>query len=266
MMRVCASAGLALVLLLVAGGCVGLEAEPDPDREDWVRLFEGRNLDGWSGDRDMVDVDDGVLRFSASTEGYTGANGDERWLVHDGDWSFYRLRVEYRFPETDLDPAGWPEAEIRRAAVRVHSTKGDSGSPVGVEVELLGGDGENDRPTGNVCTPGTQIDMGGRAVTRECVSSASLTHHGDEWVVLEVTVLGAERIEHVIDSVRVLAYERPRLDDGTLLAGGGVAIRSNGWPFDIRRIDLLPLRGCTDPQAVNRKSYFVSSDPRACTE
>lgn len=253
-------------LVLVAVGCGGPEPDPDPDREDWIRLFDGRNLDGWLGDGGMVDVDDDLLRFTASTDGYSGANRGDRWLVQEGDWSFYRLRIEYRFPETDLDPADWPDGQVRRAAVWVHSTTGDNKSPVGMEVELLGGDGENDRPTGNVCTPGTQIDMAGRPVTRECVSSASLTHHGDEWVILEVTVLGAERIEHAIDSVRVLSYERPRLDDGTLLAGGGLAIRSGGWPFDIRRIDLLPLRGCTDPLAANRKSYYVSSDPQACTE
>ncbi|MEQ9105521.1 MAG: DUF1080 domain-containing protein [Rhodothermales bacterium] len=253
-------------LLLATAGCGGPESDPDPDREDWVRLFDGRSLSGWNGDRDLVDVDDGLLRFLPGTPADGIAPDPGRFLAHDGEWSFYRLRLEYRFPETDLDPASWPERDVRRASVWVHSTEGANGENVGMEVELLGGDGENDRPTGNACTPGTQMDMSGRAVGRECVSSASETHHGDEWVTLEVTVLGAERVEHRVDGVRVLAYERPRMDDGTLLAGGGIAIRSGGWPFDIRRIDLLPLRGCTDPQAVNRKSYYVSSDPRACLD
>ncbi len=250
------------VVLLGMAACGGPESDPDPDREDWIPLFDGRSLSGWSGDRDQVDVDDGLLRFLSGTPQNSDSPGEGFFLVHEGEWSFYRLRFEYRFPETDLDPASWPERDVRRASVWVHST----GENVGMEVELLGGDGENDRPTGNVCTPGTQMDMNGRAVERACVSSASETHHGDEWVTLEVTVLGAERMEHRVDGVRVLAYERPRTDDGTLLAGGGIAIRSGGWPFDIRRMELLPLRGCTDPQAVNRKSYFVSSDPRACLD
>lgn len=261
-MRVYLLAGL----VLVAAGCGAPDRNPDPDREDWVPLFDGRSLDGWSGNRAWVEVDEGMLRFSASPEGEFGARPEYRWLVHEGDWTFYRLRVEYRFPETDRDPADWPDRDIRRASVLLHSSDGNAADPVALEVELLGGDGEHDRPTGNICTPGTHIDMGGRTVARDCVSSASETHHGSEWVTLEVTVLGADRMEHQVDGVRVLAYERPRADDGTLLAGGAVAIRSSGWPVDIRRMDLLPLRGCTDPQAVNRKSYFVSSDPRACTD
>jgi hypothetical protein len=251
-------------MLMATVGCG--EPDPDPDREDWIRLFDGRTLSGWTGNEDMVDVDGRLLRFVPRTGPDGGAPGDGRFLVHDGEWSFYRLRMEYRFPETDLDVSAWPEADVRRASVWIHFTESSTGEAVGMEVELLGGDGETDRPTGNVCTPGTRMDMRGRTVVRECVSSASDSHHGDEWVTVEVTVLGAERVEHQVDSVRVLAYERPRLDDGTLLSGGRIAIRSGGWPFDIRSLDLLPLRGCTDPLAVNRKSYFVSSDPGACLD
>jgi hypothetical protein len=34
---------------------------------------------------------------------------------------------------------------------------------------------------------------------------------------------------------------------------------------EFRRVELLPLIGCTDPEASNYKSYYVKPDLESCT-
>lgn len=181
-------------------------------------------------------------------------------------WYRHRLRFEYRFTgdqATTARDGSWREAGVLVHSQSPASMAPEQDMPIAIEVQLLGGDGERDRPTANVCTPGTDIDMGGVRVRRHCVSSASETHHGDEWVSVEVTVLGAETIQHAVDGVRVLTYENPRTDN-RILADGYVGLHSAGHPVEFRKVELLPLRGCTDRAAPNHKTYYVSSDVRAC--
>jgi len=132
-----------------------------------------------------------------------------------------------------------------------------------VEVELLGGDGQNDRPTANLCPRGMDVSLHGEAVTRACVSSASETHHGEEWVRLDIDVLGAERVDHIVDGVRVLSWSRP-MHEGRIVTAGRVGLHAGRDPVAFRRVDLLPLRGCTDPRAGNHKAYFLSTDNADC--
>ena len=41
----------------------------------------------------------------------------------------------------------------------------DQDFPVSIEVQFLGGSGRSERPTGNVCSPGTHIVMDGKLIT-----------------------------------------------------------------------------------------------------
>ena len=66
----------------------------------------------------------------------------------------------------------------------------DQEFPVSIEVQFLGGNGKDKRPTGNVCTPGTNIVMKDKLITQHCIDSRSKTYHGDEWVTVEVEVHG----------------------------------------------------------------------------
>jgi hypothetical protein len=50
------------------------------------------------------------------------------------------------------------------------------------------------RPTGSLCSPGTHIKYQDGLADMHWISSASPTFDGDQWVVAEVLVLGAERI------------------------------------------------------------------------
>jgi hypothetical protein len=68
----------------------------------------------------------------------------------------------------------------------------DQDFPISIEVQLLGGLGKGPRTTANLCTPGTNVEMGGKLFTPHCVNSASKTYDGDQWVRVEVEVLGDE--------------------------------------------------------------------------
>jgi hypothetical protein len=122
--------------------------------------------------------------------------------------------------------------------------------PVSIEVQFLGGDGPEERPTANLCTPGTNVVMAGELVTRHCTNSASPTFRGDGWVTVEVEVDGAGTIRHVVGGRTVLEYEKPQLDpadaDGARLVGPGgrlldkgyIALQAESHPLEFRRVEI----------------------------
>ena len=133
------------------------------------------------------------------------------------------------------------------------------------------------RPNANVCTPGTEIDMNGEMVKAHCTNSNSETYHGDQWVRVEVIVLGDSLISHIIDGKEVVAYNNPRIgggtvsnfdsavkEDGKLLTGGSISLQSESHPIEFRKVEIMELEGCTDPKAKNYKSYYVKSDNSKC--
>ena len=129
----------------------------------------------------------------------------------------------------------------------------DQDFPVSIEVQLLGGNGKANRTTANLCTPGTNVVMDGKLVTRHCTDSKSKTYHGDQWVTVEVEVHGDQVIRHLIDGQVVLAYEKPQLDpedpaakkliqSGTLLISEGyISLQSESHPVEFRKVELMPL-------------------------
>ncbi len=68
----------------------------------------------------------------------------------------------------------------------------DQDFPNSIEVQLLGGKGEGKRTTGNLCTTGTDVIMDGKLLKCYCISSKSKTYHGDQWVTLEIEVMGSK--------------------------------------------------------------------------
>ncbi len=239
-------AGCALLLLAVAsaGRC--------EDGGRWVRLFDGKTLDGWTvkitgheaGDNfgDTFRVEDGLLKVGyAEYESFGGRFGH---LFYREELSHYRLRLEYRFVGEQC--LGGPEWALRNSGVMVHGQSIDSMTrdqefPDSIEVQLLGGGGTGDRPTANVCTPGTQIVLDGALDRRHCIESGSATYHGDRWVTVEVEVRGNERIRHIVEGETVLEYSRPQLDDGTPLGSGSISLQSESHPVEFRRVELLRL-------------------------
>ncbi|MFC1628698.1 family 16 glycoside hydrolase, partial [Gemmatimonadota bacterium] len=130
----------------------------------------------------------------------------------------------------------------------------DQDFPVSIEAQFLGGLGEDERPTGNVCTPGTNISMDDEFITRHCTNSNSKTYHGDEWVTIEMIVHGGGDIFHVVEGDTVLAYSNPVIGggngpedypvpEGTPLTEGYIALQAESHPIEFRKVELLDLSG-----------------------
>jgi hypothetical protein len=263
--------------------------QADPARQDWIQLFNGRDLAGWTAKfakhdlgvnlNDTFRVESGLLRVCYDK---WGAFGNEfGHLFYKDPFSYYRLVAEYRFVGTQL--AGGPEWARRNNGLMLHAPDPktmlkDQDFPISIEVQLLGGLGDGKpRPTANLCTPGTHVVMNGQLFTPHCINSSSKTYDGDQWVRVEVEVRGDEGIRHIVDGQTVLEYSRPQIGggqvspfdpkvktDGTPLTGGHIAIQAETGPTDFRKIELLNLEGCTDPKASNYRAYFVKANPGLC--
>ncbi len=257
---------LSVAALCACGGPGHLSADPAADAEpQWVSLFNGEDLSGWTpkitgyalGEDPLQTfrVEDGLLKVRYDR--YDEFGGRFAHLFHDRRWSHYRMRVEYRF--LGEQTPGGPGWAFRNSGVMVHGQPAetmlvDQDFPASIEIQLLGGDGSNPRPTANLCTPGTNVVMDGELVTRHCTNSSSATFHGDQWVTVEFEVRGSELIRHFVDGEVVLEYTHPQLDpndaevkqwirDGSLLLeGGSISLQGESHPMDFRRIEILPLR------------------------
>ena len=256
---------------------------------DWIQLFNGRSLDGWTtkftkyelGDnpRDTVRVEDGLLKVRYDK--WTAFNGEFGHVFYREPFSYYRIAAEYRFVGAQV--AGGPAWAMRNNGLMLHAPDPrtmlkDQDFPISIEVQLLGGlaDGKP-RSNANLCTPGTHVVMNGELRTAHCTNSTSKTYDGDQWVRVEVEVLGDERVRHIIDGRTVLEYSKPQIGggnvspvdpaikvDGTALTGGYIALQAETAPIDFRKIEVLNLEGCTDPKAKTYKSYYLKTNRMAC--
>lgn len=256
-----------LLLALIAALCGPLGADEGAAAADpWIPLFDGESLDGWTPKfaghelgvnyRNTFVVEDGLLKVRYDEwDEFGGAYGH---LFYERPFSHYILRVEYRF--VGAQTPGGADWAFRNSGAMLHSQdpttmRIDQEFPVSIEVQLLGGSGEGERHTANVCTPGTHIVLNGELWTPHCTDSTSKTYHGEQWVTVEIEVRGADQFIHRIDDEVVLEYTRPQLDpadsDAARLieAAGGEVLLSQGWialqaeshPVEFRRVELLPL-------------------------
>jgi len=277
---------LGILLTLAPPLAKGQEAASKAAQQDWVQLFNGRSLDGWTvkiakhkpGENfgDTFRVENGLLKISYDK--YETLDGQFGHLFYKDKFSYYLIAVEYRFVGNQIKDA--PAWAYRNNGIMVHSQSVESMGldqdfPTSIEVQMLGGDGTNERPNGNVCTPGTNIVMDGVLYTPHCYQLKAKTYHGDQWVRVVAEVLGSERITHFVEGVPVLTYTKPQLGgdvkspqfanrSGELLGDGYIAIQAESAPTEFRTIELLNLVGCMDKKAKNFKSYYVKADNGKC--
>lgn len=268
----------ALVLISIFSiSCAQTKEKPvvSSDHEEWTELFNGENLDGWNikirgselntDPRQTFRVEDGLLKVRYDSYGeYDEVFGH---IFYEEPYSYYRLQVEYRFTGSQIE--GGPAWAWRNNGIMFHSQPAqtmlrDQDFPNSIEFQLLGGDGENDRSNGNVCTPGTHIVYDGALITEHCTSSNGPTHHGDQWVTAELVAYGDSLIQHKLNDEIVMEYTEPQLDAGTLLERGYIALQSESHPTDFRSVRILNLKGCMDPDASNYKTYYIKDDPDRC--
>ena len=238
-------------------------AQDLPGKDGWIPLFNGKDLEGWkpkitghdSGDNfgDTFRVEDGVLKVAYDQ--YPEFDGQVRPFVLRAQVFELPFAHEYRFVGDQCK--GGPGWAFKNSGVMIHSQSPDSmrkdqDFPVSIEVQFFGGNGKDKRPTGNVCTPGTNIVMKDKLITQHCTDSQSKTYHGDEWVTVEVEVHGNGIIKHIIDGETVLEYEKPQLDDrdpdgrrlikngDKMLHEGYIALQSESHPIEFRKVEILP--------------------------
>ena len=282
-------------VVAVASSCAtagrgSVSASRDPDQKEWIELFNGKNLDGWTakiakhevGDNyaNTFRVVDGMIQ--ARYDGYGGNyNAQFGHLYYNRPFSYYLVSMETRF-SGELYP-GAPSYTLRNSGLMIHSQDPrtmprDQNFPISVEVQTLGGlsDGKP-RTTGNMCSPGTAVTYQDKFDSRHCINSTSKTYDGDQWVKVEALVLGDSIVKHIINGDTVLTYTKPQyalgvvagfdpaqMHDGQPLKSGFIALQSEGHNVDFRNVRLLNLEGCMNPSAKNYKRYYIKSNPEMC--
>jgi len=259
-------------------------------KENWISLFNGKDINNWIVKIHHHDV--GInygetfrvadRMIKVRYDQYEGDFNDQfGHLYYQQPYSYYRLKLQYRFTG-ELHP-GAPGYTLRNSGVMFHSQDPrtmpkEQNWPISVEMQFLGGLGDgNPRPTGNMCSPGTEVVYEGEVFPGHCINSTSDTYDGDQWVSAELIVLGDSLVYHLINEDTVLQYSKPQIGggvverydptikvDGQLLSEGFIALQSEGQPIDFKDIWLLNLEGCTDPNALNYKQYYVKSNPLDC--
>lgn len=235
------------------------------DSEQWINLFNGEDLSNWipkfTGHelgvnyRDTFRAENGV--FKVSYDNWPDFDGEFGHIFYDESFSHYRLLVEYRFVGDQVNNG--PDWAFRNNGVMLHgqspaSMTLDQEFPASIEVQLLGGNGVDERATANVCSPGTHYVRDGELVTQHCTNSISATYHGDQWVTLEIEVRGDDLIRHTVNGEVVFEYSKTQLDEGDpdaqnlinqgqpiAVSGGYISLQAESHPTEFRRIDLLPL-------------------------
>ncbi len=265
---------ISLFFLVLILGCHSTHHSRTTDR--WIQLFNGKDLNDWKvkitnyplGENfgNTFRVEEGLMKVRY--DAYTDFKERFGHIFYKEKFGKYLLAVEYRFVG-DQAPGG-PGWAIRNSGAMLHcqppETMGvDQDFPISVEVQLLGGNGKDERSTANLCTPGTNVVMDGKLFTNHCVNSKSKTYHGDQWVRVEVLVLGDSVMEHIIDGQTVLRYAKPQIGggnvshydpavkvDGTLLHEGYISLQSESHPIDFRKVELFNLEPyADDPRALN---------------
>lgn len=231
--------------------------------EKWVQIFNGKNLKNWTvkikgyplGENwnNTFVVEEGVLKVNYSE--YKNFDSKFGHIFYKNPYADYRLKLQYRF--TGEQVPGGPGWAIRNSGVMIHcqdpkTMELNQDFPVSLEVQLLGGIEEGvQRTTGNLCTPGTHVEMNNKLVTNHCINSSSATYYGDQWVDMEILVLNDSLISHSINGKEVIKYNKPiiggnhnpmKSKDGQLLKGGYISLQSESHPVEFRDIQLMELK------------------------
>lgn len=276
-------------LLILALCTVACHAQKKADKENWVSLFNGKDIKDWTvkinhhevGENfgNTFRVEDGMVKVRY--DNYGAFNEQFGHLYFNTPHSYYKLVVEYRFVGEWKKDA--PEYTLENSGIMFHSQDPhtmpkDQDWPISVEFQLLAGLGDGKpRPTGNMCSPGTDVVYNGKIDPRHCIESTSKTYDGDQWVRAELIVLGDSLVTHIINGDTVLQYTKPQIGggvvnnykpeiklDGKLLSSGFIALQSEGQPVDFRKVEILNLQGCMNPKSKKYKSYYIKPDAANC--
>jgi hypothetical protein len=238
------------------------------DQKEWVSLFDGQTLDGWevkiagyelnNNYKNTFSVKDGNIRVS-----YDDYESFDKKFGHifytNKKFKNYHLKIDYRFYGEHVssfksEDEAW---NYKNSGVMLHSEHPnqmllDQEFPVSIEGQFLGGSGANERPTLNMCSPGTEVNIDGTLALNHCINSISNTIHTDDWVSVEFVVFSDSIVHHIIDKDTVITYTNIRyggsyLSDnyinkiGEPLSEGYISLQSEGHPIEFKNIRIKEL-------------------------
>jgi Domain of Unknown Function (DUF1080) len=264
-MKVCSTSITAILFAaLFTVSCRPSAKMPSDNR--WLPLFNGNDLQGWTvkihhhktgvNFGNTFRVEEGIIKVRYNQ--YGDYNEQFGHLYYNKPYSYYHLKLQYRFVGEWCKTA--PSYTLRNSGVMFHSQSPhtmpeEQDWPISVEMQFLGGLGDGKpRPTGNMCSPGTEVVQKGQLVPSHCINSSSKTYDGEQWVNAELIVLGDSLITHIINGDTVLQYSKPQIgggvvnrfdpkikQDGKLLSSGFIALQSEGQPIDFKNIYIRDL-------------------------
>ena len=226
---------------------------------EWQSLFDGKTLDGWEpkirgrklGEnfKNTFRVKDGAI--TVAYDEYESFNHRYGHLFYTKKaFKNYHLKLDYRFIG-DQAPGGQGWA-TKNSGVMLHSEDPSTmlvqqRFPVSVEGQFLGGLNAGSRPTANMCSPGTEVDINSKMAQNHCVYSNSKTYHDERWVSVEFIVYSDSVIHHIVEKETVMTYTNirigggylfPRYKDkiGTPLKEGYIALQSESHPIEFKNI------------------------------
>jgi len=232
-------------------------------KNEWIQLFNGHDIADWIVKVHHHDpgvnfgntfrVEEGMIKVRYDE--YGSYNDQFAHLYYKTPFSHFHLKLEYHF--TGELQEGAPDYTLLNSGVMFHSQDPrkmlkEQNWPISVEMQFLAGLGDGaPRPTGNMCSPGTEIVYQGQMYKDHCLNSSSKTYGKDEWVRAELIVLGDSLITHIINGDTVLQYSKPTMGGGVVngfdsaiwrpgspLTSGYIALQSEGQPVDFRNIEL----------------------------
>ena len=239
----------AVFIFLIVSSCLSVknnaakkEEASLENGETWQSLFNGKDLNDWVvkihhhelGDNyaNTFRVTDGVIQVNY--DGYS--KFDERYghLFYKEPFSSYHLKFKYRFTDQWMTDA--PGYTYRNSGVMFHSQDPatilkEQDWPISVEYQMLAEEREGvPRPTGNMCSPGTEVFYKGEMEPKHCVDSSSETYKWDEWVTSELIVYGDSLVIHKVNGKKVLEYTKPQIGGG-VVNGHDPALKQDGKPL-----------------------------------
>ena len=256
---------VAICCLQFLCGCAAKSSKTP--QQEWKTLFNGKDINDWivkihhheTGENfgNTFRVVDGVIQVRYDQ--YDDFNDQFGHLYYKTPFSYYHLKFEYRF--AGILQKGAPGYTLLNSGVMFHSQDPktilkEQDWPISVEMQLLAGLGDGKpRPTGNMCSPGTDVVYQGKISPDHCINSSSKTYDADQWVRGELIVLGDSLVTHIINGDTVLRYTQPQIgggvahgfdpkykQDGKLLSSGFIALQSEGQPVDFKNIEIMELK------------------------
>lgn len=257
-----------LVLSIVISSCGGTDSKATHDSAEktWQSIFNGKNLDGWTAKFQHHESGENYANTFRVVNGAIQVNYDdykqfeERYghLFYKNPYTAFHLKFDYRFTDQWMEDA--PSYTYRNSGVMFHSQAPETilkeqDWPISVEYQMLAdaGDG-NLRPTGNMCSPGTEVIFNGEMDPRHCINSDSPTFPWDEWVHAELIVYGDSLVIHKVNGEKVLEYTHPQIGggvanrfnpdykvDGKLLKEGYIGLQAEGQGVEFKNIAIMKL-------------------------